>query len=355
MRVWLTLILALFLCAGCGNPQIGNTAVLSRADQDAAVEVVRQYLEGMKNDFGVISLVVNSLQAVQNQQHIQTILSSEAAVTMGLTEEKIALVEAYLNVQYDGTKVPYNSGENQYIGFTLVRENTERPWIIASYGQGLGGVALVDFANPYPEKSAELYVWKNKELTGNTHTYFTVFDNDTNRLNKNRPESEIYNLDAASDSIDSINLRLAGIPNLTCLAVYQMNTTDFTKDEIEDIVGKLILNTDHHCISLGLWEPDSLGSVNGSHIINSLKRKGFNGKLKDVTDDLIQHPELIPYDGVLGGTMGFYFPEDIHVLTDKWVLAYFEDGHISGYMLLEYTINNDSISWRVMESYLNGE
>lgn len=84
-----------------------------------------------------------------------------------------------------------------------------------------------------------------------------------------------------------------------------------------------------------------------------LERQGFAGQLKDIAADLKMHSELIPYKGIKGGTMGFYSENDIHVLTNKWVLAYFEDGHISGYMLLRYDINNGVISWKVIDSYLN--
>lgn len=87
--------------------------------------------------------------------------------------------------------------------------------------------------------------------------------------------------------------------------------------------------------------------------ILGLQRKGFTGQLKDIVDDLKMHTELIPYKGILGGTMGFYGDNDIHVLTNRWVFAYFQDGHISGYMLLRYDINNGSISWKVIDSYLD--
>ena len=87
--------------------------------------------------------------------------------------------------------------------------------------------------------------------------------------------------------------------------------------------------------------------------ILELQREGFTGQLKDIVADLKMHTELIPYKGILGGTMGFYGDNDIHVLTNRWVFAYFQDGHISGYMLLRYNINNGSISWKVIDSYLD--
>ena len=86
--------------------------------------------------------------------------------------------------------------------------------------------------------------------------------------------------------------------------------------------------------------------------IRRLQKKGLQDPIKDVVDDLMKHPELIPHEGVLGGQMGFY-PGATYVLTAKWVLAYFEDGHIAGHMLLEYQVSpGGKISWRVIDSYV---
>jgi len=85
----------------------------------------------------------------------------------------------------------------------------------------------------------------------------------------------------------------------------------------------------------------------------ALQKKGLQDPVNDLVSDLQQHPELIPHGGVLGGTMGFGFPDKIHVLTDRWVLAYFEDGHIAGWMLLEYQVaRGGRITWRVIDSYV---
>ncbi len=79
------------------------------------------------------------------------------------------------------------------------------------------------------------------------------------------------------------------------------------------------------------------------------------GSGEGIINDLMKHPELIPYDGVLGGTMGFYDTEGIQVLSDRWVFAGFDDGHINGYMLLSYRNNDGKIYWEVIDSYLSGE
>jgi hypothetical protein len=53
----------------------------------------------------------------------------------------------------------------------------------------------------------------------------------------------------------------------------------------------------------------------------------------------LQNRNIIPQEGVLGGTMHFT-EEGIQVMNRNWVLAYFEDGHNAGNALLTYTINN---------------
>jgi hypothetical protein len=88
--------------------------------------------------------------------------------------------------------------------------------------------------------------------------------------------------------------------------------------------------------------------------IANLQKNGLPDPEKDLVADLMQHSELIPYEGVMGGTMGFYSKKDIHILSSRWVLASFEDGHIGGRMLLEYRVDpGGKIHWRVIVAYLD--
>lgn len=87
--------------------------------------------------------------------------------------------------------------------------------------------------------------------------------------------------------------------------------------------------------------------------IEKLKKKGLQDPTNDIIADLMKHKKLIPYKGVLGGTMGFYYQEGIHALTPTWVFVSFDDGHIAGYMLLKYQVSDEGkISWKVLDSYL---
>ena len=77
-----------------------------------------------------------------------------------------------------------------------------------------------------------------------------------------------------------------------------------------------------------------------------LRAWGLADPVADLKADLARHPELIPIEPVLGGTMGFRDPERIWVLNARWVFADFEDGHIGGSMLLEYRVRSGRITWR---------
>ena len=91
-----------------------------------------------------------------------------------------------------------------------------------------------------------------------------------------------------------------------------------------------------------------------SYVIAELKEKGLADPVKDLRADLKRHPELIPHKGVLGGTMGFRFPDQIHVLSSQWVLAHFEDGHIGGQALLKFAVTDKGlISWKTVDSFLD--
>jgi hypothetical protein len=90
-----------------------------------------------------------------------------------------------------------------------------------------------------------------------------------------------------------------------------------------------------------------------SRDIEEMKKMGLKEPAKDIISDLMKHRELIPYKGSLGGTMNFYSKSQVWILTKKWVLASFEDGHNGGYILLEYEVtNNGRIKWKALASYI---
>ena len=92
---------------------------------------------------------------------------------------------------------------------------------------------------------------------------------------------------------------------------------------------------------------DELGSLSESDI-QRLKRKGLQNPEPDLMNDLNRkQSKLIPREGVVGGKMAI---RDSRILNDRYALAYYEDGHIGGYMLLKYEVNNGNINWTVVDN-----
>jgi hypothetical protein len=87
--------------------------------------------------------------------------------------------------------------------------------------------------------------------------------------------------------------------------------------------------------------------------IEQLRRAGLPDPVRQLRENLMAHREIIPFGGVLGGTMGFYRDYDIALLDGRWVFARFEDGHIGGSCLLEYELSPDTtIKWTLIKARL---
>ena len=93
---------------------------------------------------------------------------------------------------------------------------------------------------------------------------------------------------------------------------------------------------------------DELGSLSEADI-NRLQKKGLRNPEVELKNSLIKNQStLIPVKGTVGGTMAF---RDIRILNDRYALAYFEDGHNGGNMLLKYSVANGEVTWKVLDSY----
>jgi hypothetical protein len=87
--------------------------------------------------------------------------------------------------------------------------------------------------------------------------------------------------------------------------------------------------------------------------LRRLQAKGLRNPVFDLLQDLATRADLIPAEAFFGGTMHI-IPGESYVLTDRWVLAGFEDGHVRGNLWLEYDVGVDGrISWRVLGWYMN--
>ncbi len=121
------------------------------------------------------------------------------------------------------------------------------------------------------------------------------------------------------------------------------------KDETVDSLEEMVLPPD----TMELVPPggaafvDELGSLSESDI-QKLQRKGLKNPESDLMNDLNRkQSQLIPVQGTMGGTMTI---RDSRILNDRYALAYYEDGHNGGYLILKYTVNNGTINWTVVDS-----
>ncbi len=86
-------------------------------------------------------------------------------------------------------------------------------------------------------------------------------------------------------------------------------------------------------------------------VLEHLKDKGFQTP-ENLLETLNEENDLIPYDGVLGGTMKWW-PTESRIINTEWVLGYFEDGHILGHALLEYEIDDQqNVTWKLIKALL---
>jgi hypothetical protein len=78
--------------------------------------------------------------------------------------------------------------------------------------------------------------------------------------------------------------------------------------------------------------------------------KDFQDPKKHITEALKQQKDLIPLDPVLGGTMEF---RQVQVITENWVLAIYDDGHVQGKSIFEYELKeNNKVTFKEVASRL---
>jgi hypothetical protein len=88
------------------------------------------------------------------------------------------------------------------------------------------------------------------------------------------------------------------------------------------------------------FDPENEGAV--------FPEKGIKNPKKAIEDALRGKPELIPMEAVLGGTMRF---GNIEILSDKWVIADYDDGHVTGKSIYRYQLtNNKTFTFELLDS-----
>lgn len=70
-------------------------------------------------------------------------------------------------------------------------------------------------------------------------------------------------------------------------------------------------------------------------------------------EDIFKTIQICPPEkGILGGTMQ-WMPSTFEKISDHWVYARFEDGHISGHAILKYQMVEDHIYWKVIDYHMD--
>ena len=83
-----------------------------------------------------------------------------------------------------------------------------------------------------------------------------------------------------------------------------------------------------------------------------LKAAGLTDPVNQLRSDLGSHPELIPVQGVFGGTMGFYDRDGIVLLPGGYVYAPADDGHIVAHTVLRYDVKpGGKIEWKLLDGH----
>lgn len=87
---------------------------------------------------------------------------------------------------------------------------------------------------------------------------------------------------------------------------------------------------------------DSLRTLSRGVTMDNPPQIYFEKEFREIEDPvshvknaLQKQPEIISLDPVLGGNMEF---RQITVLTEEWVLAYYDDGHVQGKAIYEYRL-----------------
>ena len=125
----------------------------------------------------------------------------------------------------------------------------------------------------------------------------------------------------------------------------------------------IIVSCDNHKETQLIIKIDSLKIINSNLItkndsllkeIISLKKDAnywldsTKNNPSKIIENIQKKPELIPLSAILGGTMNF---GKIQVLSNEWIIAEFDDGHIMGRAIYEYRIeNNGTINFKLIKS-----
>lgn len=87
--------------------------------------------------------------------------------------------------------------------------------------------------------------------------------------------------------------------------------------------------------------------------MQNLQAKGLKLSEDEIIKDLYNFKEIIPHQGILGGTTYF---EQIELVGDRYAITTFSDGHFMGYGIFQYSVKDSThLIWKHIHSYVDGE
>ena len=133
------------------------------------------------------------------------------------------------------------------------------------------------------------------------------------------------------------------------LILYSCNETNIGKDlQFEKIISEnedLVKRNDSLRKVINVLEDNDWfdNDFEGKNFID----KGIENPEVEIVDELRNRADLIPLEAVLGGTMSF---DKIQIVSNKWIIASYSDGHISGRSIYEFKLNKNVFEFKIIDS-----
>ena len=158
------------------------------------------------------------------------------------------------------------------------------------------------------------------------------------------PEPQLERVSVSRQSLPGRLVVLSIFIIVSMVVAYAVNRVMYGDDEIppdrrrQPVSGATVLDSTRNLSTYTLSSGD----------ISRLKAEGLSEPASEILYDLTNHNDLIPAEPSLGGKM-LFFPTESHFVGPDRVLAYFEDGHTAGRLLMSFTVEQGKISWKVLE------
>lgn len=123
--------------------------------------------------------------------------------------------------------------------------------------------------------------------------------------------------------------------------VSQIETLTIGKDSLVHIKNRLEIKIDSINSESNFWFHNE---IQGKQFLET----GIKNPKEYITNSLLHKPELIPLKPILGGQMKFL---QVELLGKECLIAYYEDGHISGRAIYSYEFKNGSLDFKLITSY----